>query len=47
MYVNPKQGVVIAKTSANKDYGLDETTDREIETLQVFNTIAHAVGENP
>ncbi len=47
VYVNPKQGVVIAKTSANKDYGLDETTDREIETLQVFNTIAHAVGENP
>jgi len=47
VYVNPTQGVVIAKTSANKDYGLDETTDREIETLQVFNTIAHAVSENP
>lgn len=47
VYVNPMQGVVIAKTSANKDYGLDETTDREIETLHVFSTIAHAVGGNP
>jgi len=47
VYVNPMQGVVIAKTSANKDYGLDETTDREIETLQVFSTIARAVGGIP
>lgn len=47
VYVNPTQEVVIAKTSANKDYGLDETTDREIETLHVFNTIARAVGTQP
>lgn len=47
IYVNPTRGVVIAKTSANKAYGTDETTDREVETLSVFNTIAHAVGPNP
>ncbi len=46
VYVNPTRGVVIAKTSANKNYGLDETTNREIETLQVFNAIAHAMGTN-
>jgi len=46
VYVNPTRGVVIAKTSANKDYGLDETTDREIETLHVFNTISRALGEH-
>jgi CubicO group peptidase (beta-lactamase class C family) len=43
VYVNPMQGVVVAKTSANRAYGVDETTDREIETLAVFRVIAHAV----
>jgi len=43
IYVNPTQGVVIAKTSANQAYGKDETTDREVESLAVFNVIARAV----
>jgi len=47
IYVNPAQGVVIAKTSANQAYGKDETTDRELETLAVFNVIAQAVRANP
>ncbi|MFP6654273.1 MAG: serine hydrolase, partial [Myxococcota bacterium] len=46
IYVNPAQGVVIAKTSANEAYGTDESTDREIETLAVFNVIAHAVRDH-
>lgn len=44
VYVNPTRDVVIAKTSANQAYGVDETTDREIETLSAFRTIARAVG---
>jgi CubicO group peptidase (beta-lactamase class C family) len=44
VYVNPDKAVVIAKTSANRAYGVDESTDREFETLQVFNAIARAVG---
>ncbi len=47
IYVNPSQGVVIAKTSANRAYGKDESTDREIETLAVFRTIANAIRESP
>jgi CubicO group peptidase (beta-lactamase class C family) len=47
VYVNPTRHVVIAKTSASEAYGLDETTDREIETLAVFNAIAHSVGARP
>ncbi len=47
IYVNPTHGVVIAKTSANRAYGADETTDREIETLAVFNTIARALSVRP
>lgn len=43
VYVNPARAVVIAKTSASRAYGKDETTDREIETLRVFNAIAEAV----
>ncbi len=43
IYVNPTQGVVIAKTSANQAYGKDETTDREAETFAVFKTISHGL----
>jgi CubicO group peptidase (beta-lactamase class C family) len=43
IYVNPVQGVVIAKTSANQAYGKDETTDREVEAFAVFKTIARSV----
>ena len=44
MYVNPDKAVVIAKTSASRAYGVDESTDRELETLHVFNTIARSLG---
>jgi CubicO group peptidase (beta-lactamase class C family) len=47
VYVNPTRDVVIAKTSANQGYGVDETTDREIETLAVFNTIARSLDGTP
>ena len=40
IYVNPIRGVVIAKTSANRAYGGDESTDRELETLAAFHAIA-------
>ncbi len=45
VYVNPDKAVVIAKTSASRAYGVDESTDRELETLHVFNTIARALGD--
>ena len=45
IYVNPARRVVIAKTSANRAYGKDESTDREVESLVVFRTIAHAVSD--
>ena len=44
VYVNPKRAVVIAKSSANRAYGKDESTDREIETLAAFNAIARSMG---
>ena len=40
LYVNPARGVVIAKTSASRAYGQDESTDRELETLAAFHAIA-------
>ncbi len=40
VYVNPARGVVIAKTSANRAYGKDESTDREMETFAAFHAIA-------
>lgn len=44
IYVSPRHGVVIAKTSANRHYGRDETTDRELETLAFFRAVAAAAG---
>jgi CubicO group peptidase (beta-lactamase class C family) len=46
VYVNPSRGIVIAKTSANKAYGSDESTDREIETFAVFKSIASAFSDS-
>ena len=47
IYVNPTRGIVIAKTSASQNYGADETTDREIETLALFSEIARSIGHRP
>jgi CubicO group peptidase (beta-lactamase class C family) len=44
VYVNPTRAIVIAKTSANRAYGKDESTDRELETLAVFHQIAQSIG---
>jgi len=42
IYVSPRRGVVVAKTSASRAYGRDETTDRELETLAFFRAVAEA-----
>ncbi len=47
IYVNPTRGIVVAKTSANQAYGVDETTDREIETLAMFSEIARSIRGKP
>ena len=47
IYVNPARRIVVAKTSANRAYGKDESTDREVEAMVVFRTIAHAVSGGP
>jgi CubicO group peptidase (beta-lactamase class C family) len=41
VYVNPAQGVVVVKLSANSDYGttLDESNYREEETIEFFRAI--------
>jgi CubicO group peptidase (beta-lactamase class C family) len=42
IYVSPQHRVVIAKTSANRAYGSNEATDRELETFAFFRTVAEA-----
>lgn len=47
VYVSPMKGVVIAKSSAKKDYAqsLEEKHYRELETLMLFRAIAEALSE--
>jgi len=42
VFVNPTTGTVIVKLSANSDYGItnDQTSYREIETIEMFRAIA-------
>jgi len=42
VYVSPRHRVVIAKTSANRGYGSDESTDRELETFAFFRAVTEA-----
>ena len=48
IYVDPAHDLVIAKTSANSDYGQtnDETSFREDETIALFEAIARKVSES-
>lgn len=43
IYVNPKQGLVIVKLSANSEYGLtnEESSFRELETVEFFRAIGN------
>lgn len=46
IFVNPMDGVVIVKLSANSDYGStpDESSYRELETIEMFRAIVDMVG---
>jgi len=49
IYVNPAHDVVIVKLSANSDYGIsdDESSYREMETLELFRAIVDAIRLDP